>query len=103
MRVIELGGVSYGREKASGADLYIEPDLLPFKRNDFHRADEMAQVGHAATRDALGRVARRGRATSTRRAAPICSSGPHPYLIASPRRRNHTWPDDQQTAIRSDS
>ena len=53
MRVIELGGVSYGREKANVADLYIEPDLLPFKRNDFHRADEMAQVGHAATRDAL--------------------------------------------------
>ena len=53
MRVLELGGVSYGREKASVADLYIEPDLLPFKRNDFHRADEMAQVGHSATRDAL--------------------------------------------------
>jgi predicted acylesterase/phospholipase RssA/CRP-like cAMP-binding protein len=53
MRVIELGGVSYGREKANVADLYIEPDLLPFKRNDFHRAAEMADVGHAATREAL--------------------------------------------------
>ncbi len=53
MRVIEFGGISNGRAKAASADLYIEPDLLRFKRNEFHAAADMAKVGYAAARDAL--------------------------------------------------
>jgi predicted acylesterase/phospholipase RssA/CRP-like cAMP-binding protein len=53
MRVIEFGGISSGRDKAAFADLYIEPDLLRFKRNDFHAAADMAEVGYRAARKAL--------------------------------------------------
>lgn len=53
MRVIEFGGVSNGREKVEFADVYIQPDLLRFKRNDFHAAAEIVEVGYGATRQSL--------------------------------------------------
>jgi predicted acylesterase/phospholipase RssA/CRP-like cAMP-binding protein len=53
MRVIEFGGISYRREKAAGADVYISPDVLQFKRNDFHAAAEIADAGYRAARETL--------------------------------------------------
>ncbi len=55
MRVIEFGGISYRRQKADMADVYISPDVIRFKRNDFHAAPDLAEAGYAAARDALGR------------------------------------------------
>ena len=53
MRVIEFGGISYRREKAASADLYISPEVLRFKRNDFHAADDIAEAGYHASRETL--------------------------------------------------
>jgi NTE family protein/lysophospholipid hydrolase len=53
MRVIEFGGISYRREKAELADVYISPSVLRFKRNDFALADEIAASGYEAARDRL--------------------------------------------------
>jgi lysophospholipid hydrolase len=53
MRVIEFGGISYRREKADMADIYIAPDVLRFKRNDFAAASDLADTGYAASREVL--------------------------------------------------
>lgn len=53
MRVIEFGGISYRRQKAELADVYISPELLRFKRNDFHAASDIAEVGYQASRERL--------------------------------------------------
>ena len=53
MRVIEFGGISYRREKAAGADVYISPDVLRFKRNDFHAAEDIEEAGYRASRETL--------------------------------------------------
>ena len=53
MRLIEFGGISYRLRNASHADVYLSPDLLRFKRNDFGAAREIRGVGYAAARAAL--------------------------------------------------
>jgi NTE family protein len=54
MRLIEFGGISYRLRAAGQADLYISPDVLRFKRNDFHVARDIADAGYAAARISLG-------------------------------------------------
>jgi predicted acylesterase/phospholipase RssA len=53
MRLIEFGGISYRVRAAGHADVYISPDVLRFKRNDFHLAREIADVGYTAARASL--------------------------------------------------
>lgn len=53
MRVIEFGGISYRRSKAEMADLYISPDVLRFKRNDFDQFAGMGDAGYAAAHPVL--------------------------------------------------
>jgi lysophospholipid hydrolase len=53
MRVIEFGGISYRRTKAEMADLYISPDVLRFKRNDFGQFADMGDAGYAAAHPVL--------------------------------------------------
>jgi lysophospholipid hydrolase len=53
MRVIEFGGISYRRQKADMADVYISPDVVRFKRNDFHAAAELAEAGYQAASGVL--------------------------------------------------
>jgi predicted acylesterase/phospholipase RssA len=50
MRLIEFGGISYRVQAARYADVYISPDVLRFKRNEFAAAHEMAEVGYAASK-----------------------------------------------------
>lgn len=58
MRVIEFGGISYRRAKADMADVYISPDVIGFKRNDFAAAAALADAGYAASHELLDRWAR---------------------------------------------
>jgi NTE family protein/lysophospholipid hydrolase len=53
MRIIEFGGISYRRQKAELADLYISPDVLRFNRNEFAAAAEIVEAGYAASRPKL--------------------------------------------------
>lgn len=55
MRVIEFGGISYRRAKADMADVYVSPDVLRFKRNEFQSAAAIAEAGYVASRDVLER------------------------------------------------
>ena len=55
MRVIEFGGISYRRTKAEMADLYISPDVLRFKRNDFGLFEGLGDAGYAAAHPVLKR------------------------------------------------
>jgi predicted acylesterase/phospholipase RssA/CRP-like cAMP-binding protein len=70
MRLIEFGGISYRLRAATGADAYISPDVLRFKRNDFHAAREIADVGYAAARAAL-EAWLKGRASAGERRAAM--------------------------------
>jgi len=54
MRLIEFGGISYRVRNASFADLYISPDVLPFKRNDFHKAPQLIEAGYLKAREDIG-------------------------------------------------
>jgi predicted acylesterase/phospholipase RssA/CRP-like cAMP-binding protein len=65
MRLIEFGGISYRLRAASHADVYISPDVLRFKRNDFHAAREIAEVGYGAAYQALEAWLSRTRGGST--------------------------------------
>jgi NTE family protein/lysophospholipid hydrolase len=53
MRSIEFGGISYRREKAALADLYLTPDVRGFERQDLGRADEIVEAGYRASRERL--------------------------------------------------
>ena len=68
MRLIEFGGISYRLRAAGYADVYISPDVLRFKRNDFQAAREIAEVGYEAARASLEEwAARRSRERDERR------------------------------------
>jgi NTE family protein len=49
MRIIEFGGISYRRQKANMADVYISPDVLRFPRNDFPSAAQIVAAGYDAS------------------------------------------------------
>lgn len=48
-RLIRLGGVAQLREIRSTADLYLLPPLEQFTFRDFHRGEEMSQIGYDYT------------------------------------------------------
>ena len=60
MRLIEFGGISYRVQAARYADVYISPDVLRFKRNEFAAARDMADVGYAASKAKLAGWLARG-------------------------------------------
>jgi NTE family protein/lysophospholipid hydrolase len=74
MRLIEFGGISYRVRNAHYADLYIAPEVLQFKRNEFQRAPQIVEAGYSKAQEALAEwLARRD---STR-------PGPPTWLISS--------------------
>lgn len=74
MRSIEFGGISYRREKAALADLYLTPEVCQFNRIDFLRAEEIAEAGYQTTR---------GRLLQWLTAAPESVRGRRPDLFGS--------------------
>jgi len=66
IRTLEYTGVSYKGSRLKYADMYIYPEMLKFKRSDFHRASEILDAGYECARTNLlewlaqpGTVARR--------------------------------------------
>jgi predicted acylesterase/phospholipase RssA len=45
MRTLEFGGISYRMTREGSADLMLQPEMLGFKRTDWHLADEI--VAHS--------------------------------------------------------
>jgi lysophospholipid hydrolase len=50
IRTLEFSGIAYKSHRIEFADIYMYPDLLKFKRTDFHLASEIAQAGYDAAR-----------------------------------------------------
>lgn len=55
MRLIEFGGISYRLRVAEQADIYISPDVLRFKRNEFQSAAGLVEAGYKAAHEALSK------------------------------------------------
>jgi len=50
IRTLEFSGIAYKSVRIQFADIYMYPDLLKFKRTDFHLAQQIAQAGYDAAR-----------------------------------------------------
>jgi lysophospholipid hydrolase len=48
VRTLEFSGISYKNLRIKFADIYVQPDLLKFKRTDFHLVEGIAQAGYDA-------------------------------------------------------
>lgn len=53
IRTLEFTGISYKSTRLKFADIYMYPDMLKFKRTDFHRAAEIEQAGFDCARNAV--------------------------------------------------
>jgi hypothetical protein len=71
IRTLEYSGIAYKNVRLGSADIYVYPDVLDFKRTDFHRAADIAQAGYDCARTMLVEHRDKFHATgSTRHAAP---------------------------------
>jgi NTE family protein/lysophospholipid hydrolase len=55
IRTLEFTGISYKNERIKFADIYMYPDLLKFKRTDFHLADGLADAGYNCAKTSFGK------------------------------------------------
>jgi len=55
IRTLEYTGISYKNVRVKLADMYMYPQLLQFKRTDFHLVDEIAQAGYDSARENLSK------------------------------------------------
>jgi len=53
IRTLEYTGVSYKGSRLKYADMYMHPEMLKFKRSDFHRASEILDAGYECARTNL--------------------------------------------------
>jgi predicted acylesterase/phospholipase RssA/CRP-like cAMP-binding protein len=53
IRTLEFSGISNKTQRLKSADMYIYPDVLKFKRTDFHRADGILAAGYECMRKHL--------------------------------------------------
>ncbi len=50
IRTLEYSGIAYKNHRIEFADVYLYPELLKFKRTDFHLAAQIADAGHDAAK-----------------------------------------------------
>ncbi len=50
IRTLEYSGIAYKNHRIEFADIYLYPELLKFKRTDFHLAAQIADAGHDAAK-----------------------------------------------------
>ncbi len=53
VRTLEYSGISYRNLRVKFADIYMRPDLLKFKRTDFHLVAGIAQAGYDTARTSV--------------------------------------------------
>jgi predicted acylesterase/phospholipase RssA/CRP-like cAMP-binding protein len=54
IRTLEYSGIANKNVRLKSADLYMYPEMLQFKRTDFHRAEEIEQAGYACAIRTVG-------------------------------------------------
>ena len=72
IRTLEYSGIAYKNVRLGSADIYVYPDVLEFKRTDFHRAADIAQAGYNCARTML--VEHRDKFHAIREGIPPCES-----------------------------
>ena len=53
IRTLEYTGISYKNLRVKFADIYMYPDMLKFKRTDFHLVPQIAQAGYDCAREKI--------------------------------------------------
>jgi predicted acylesterase/phospholipase RssA len=53
MRTLEFGGISYRTTREGAADLLLRPEMLGFKRTDWHLADKIVELSYRHTVDKI--------------------------------------------------
>ena len=53
MRTLEFGGISYRMTREGSADLMLQPEMLGFKRTDWHLADEIVAHSYRHTMEKI--------------------------------------------------
>jgi predicted acylesterase/phospholipase RssA/CRP-like cAMP-binding protein len=53
MRTLEFGGISYRMTREGSADLMLQPEMIGFKRTDWHLADEIVAHSYRHTVDKI--------------------------------------------------
>jgi NTE family protein/lysophospholipid hydrolase len=53
IRTLEYTGISNQNARLKSADIFMYPDMLRFRRTDFHLADQIAQAGYDCARASL--------------------------------------------------
>jgi NTE family protein/lysophospholipid hydrolase len=53
IRTLEYTGISNQNERLKSADIFMYPDMLRFRRTDFHLADQIVQAGYDCARASL--------------------------------------------------
>ena len=53
MRTLEFGGISYRTTREGSADLMLQPEMLGFKRTDWHLADEIVAQSYRHTMEKI--------------------------------------------------
>jgi predicted acylesterase/phospholipase RssA/CRP-like cAMP-binding protein len=67
IRTLEFTGISYKSTRLKFADIYMYPDMLKFRRTDFHRAAEIEQAGFDCARNAVAEWMENTEAVAARR------------------------------------
>ena len=87
IRTLEFSGIAYKNLRIQFADIYMHPDLLKFKRTDFHLAQQIAQAGYDCARGSVIEWLATAGVTATRRPdlAAIAAAGENSQVpIATP-------------------
>jgi predicted acylesterase/phospholipase RssA len=74
IRTLEYSGIAYKNVRLGSADIYVYPDVLGFKRTDFHRAADIAQAGYDCARTML--VEHRDKFHAMGESRPALHTGP---------------------------
>jgi predicted acylesterase/phospholipase RssA len=67
LRTLEFTGISNKSSRLKFADIYMYPDMLRFKRTDFHLAEDMEQAGFDCARKAVAEWMEASEAAAARR------------------------------------
>jgi hypothetical protein len=54
IRTLEYTGISNQNARLKSADIFMYPDMLRFRRTDFHLADQIAQAERLRTGEPAG-------------------------------------------------
>ncbi len=83
IRTLEFSGIAYKNHRIEFADIYMYPDLLKFKRTDFHLASQIAQAGYDAARAKVSEWLANSSTAAAKRPDLTAAGQPHQVEIGA--------------------